>query len=430
MANILVVAAHPDDEILGCGGTVALHARKGDTVTSVIACEGHSVRYEGQDINLEDCARQAGKVLGVEDVRFLDFPDQKLDTLTLTKIITPLEKIVREVQPSLIYCQHGGDINKDHKLLFEALLVAARPGEACIEGVYAFDTVSSTEWAWPRNFIPDTWVDISSTLEQKLEALGGYHSEMHPFPHSRAPLKACVPRPNRWARSAIWKRLKLSSPSGEPPVMAKRLFDIIFSLTALIVLSPLLLIGALGIKLTSPGPVLFRGKRIGKDGVPFSMHKLRTMRVIPEGQASSITALNDPRIFAWGSFLRKSKIDEFPQFYDVLRGKMSVVGPRPEAPDIVENYYTPEMMETLQVKPGITSPGALLGYQRGHEFLGNPGDAEDAHEAYVNKMLKKKLDLEIEYVKNAGFVYDIKLIGKTLLAIFRIMTGLDKKHGT
>ena len=208
--------------------------------------------------------------------------------------------------------------------------------------------------------------------------------------------------------------------------MAKRLFDILFALAALTALGPLILIGALGIKLTSPGPVLFRAPRTGKDGTPFFMHKLRTIHVAKE-QGSSITAMNDPRIFAWGNFLRTSKIDEFPQFYDVLRGTMSIVGPRPEAPDIVENHYTPEMMQTLKVKPGITSPGALLGYQRGHEFLSG---AENAEEAYVNKMLKEKLDLEIDYVKNASFLYDLKLIGQTLLAIFRIMTGLDKKHGT
>src|SRR5690242_16501488 len=158
--RVLVIAAHPDDEILGCGGTVALHAAGGDRVTSVIACEGESLRYGPGGVGQSEHSRRAAETLGVTDVRSLKFPDQRLDTITLTEIITPLERVVREVSPQIVYCQYGGDINRDHEILFKAILVATRPTERSIEAVYAFETASSTEWAYPRTFAPDTWVDI------------------------------------------------------------------------------------------------------------------------------------------------------------------------------------------------------------------------------------------------------------------------------
>src|SRR5690606_3346666 len=115
--RVLVIAAHPDDELLGCGGTVALHTDRGDEVTSVVVCEGESLRYAGRQVGQARHMEEAAAVLGVEDVRSLGFPDQKLDTFTLTEIITPLEQIVREVRPQVVYCQYGGDINRDHELL-------------------------------------------------------------------------------------------------------------------------------------------------------------------------------------------------------------------------------------------------------------------------------------------------------------------------
>lgn len=195
--RVLVLAAHPDDELLGCGGTVALHADAGDHVTSVIVCEGESLRYVGQNVGQAAHAQRAAAILGVRDVRQLGFPDQKLDTLTLTEVITPLEAIVREVRPHVVYCQFGGDVNRDHELLFKAILVATRPTETFIEAIYAFDTASSTEWAFPRSFAPDTWVDITDSLERKLAAMACYESELRDYPHPRS-LKALEHRARAW----------------------------------------------------------------------------------------------------------------------------------------------------------------------------------------------------------------------------------------
>jgi LmbE family N-acetylglucosaminyl deacetylase len=184
--RVLVIAAHPDDELLGCGGTVALHVKAGDAVTAVIACEGESLRYGPDGVGQAEHTQRAAAALGVTDVRRLGFADQRLDTVTLTDIIGPLEQVVREVQPEVVYCQYGGDVNRDHEILFKALLVATRPTEHAIQAVYAFDTASSTEWAFPRSFAPDTWVDISKTLDQKLAAMACYESEVRPYPHPRS----------------------------------------------------------------------------------------------------------------------------------------------------------------------------------------------------------------------------------------------------
>lgn len=195
--RILVLAAHPDDEITGCGGTVALHTRSGDIVTSVIVCEAESLRYGKVGVGMRSHSMNAAKKLGISDLRLLNFPDQKLDTFTLTDIITPIEKIVREVKPNIVYTHHYNDINLDHQILVKAVSVATRPMEKFIEAVYSFDAASSTEWAYPRTFIPDTWVDISETLDLKLSAFSCYESEVRPYPHPRS-LKSLRFRAKAW----------------------------------------------------------------------------------------------------------------------------------------------------------------------------------------------------------------------------------------
>lgn len=182
--GVLVIAAHPDDEILGCGGSLALHAAAGDHVTVVIAAEGrpHSASHQAQRSYTESALKE----LGVHDVRQLGFPDQRLDTYPLTTLVERLETIVEDVTPGIVYCQFGGDINRDHQVLFKAALVATRPTMASISEIYAFDTASSTEWGYPRSFVPDTWVDISRMLDTKLAAMAHYASEVREYPHPRS----------------------------------------------------------------------------------------------------------------------------------------------------------------------------------------------------------------------------------------------------
>ena len=220
--RVLVIAAHPDDEVLGCGGTVALHVKAGDHVTAVIVCEGESLRYAERDCDLSGDALRAARTLGTHDVRLLEFRDQRLDTVPLTDIIGRLETIIREVRPQLVYCQYGGDVNRDHELLFKALLVATRPTEECIEAIYSFDTASSTEWAYPRTFVPDMWVDISDTLETKLAAMACYQTETREYPHPRS-LKGLSNRARAWGNQScldaaeVFMTIRRVVRHGQPP---------------------------------------------------------------------------------------------------------------------------------------------------------------------------------------------------------------------
>lgn len=185
MKRILIVAAHPDDELLGIGGTIVKHVQRGDVVHSVVMCEGESLRY-GESVGQYNAMKKAADILGVEDIKHLGFPDQRLDTFTLTDIIKPLEEVSEEFRPNIVYCQFGGDINIDHKLLFEAANVTFRPLNSWVEEFYAFYTLSSTEWAYPRTFEPNTWVDISDAIEKKIEAFSCFSSEIREYPHPRS----------------------------------------------------------------------------------------------------------------------------------------------------------------------------------------------------------------------------------------------------
>lgn len=184
--SVLVIAAHPDDELLGVGGTIALHSDAGDCVTCVVAAAGKLKHDSDGKKEVHREAELAASILGVHQLKLLDFPDQGLDRLSLVEIISPLEEIVERVRPDVVYLQYGYDINRDHQILFQAALVATRPLEQCIEAIFAFDTVSSTEWAYPRSFIPDTWVDISATLDRKIDAMACYETELRDWPHPRS----------------------------------------------------------------------------------------------------------------------------------------------------------------------------------------------------------------------------------------------------
>lgn len=189
--NVLNVAAHPDDELLGQGGTLALHARAGDRVTSLIVCEGASVRY-GQDSvpEVESDGRGANEILGIRDVRFLGLPEQGLDRTSLIDLCRKLEEAVAEVRPEFVYTHAATDLNRDHRIILEAILVATRPYAApSVREIWLFDTSSSTEWGGPPMlppFEPHLYVDISSTLDLKVRALECYRRELRPWPHPRS----------------------------------------------------------------------------------------------------------------------------------------------------------------------------------------------------------------------------------------------------
>lgn len=194
--------------------------------------------------------------------------------------------------------------------------------------------------------------------------------------------------------------------------MLKRLFDIVFSIIGLIILSPLFLIVGFLIKLEDGGPIFYRGIRIGKDGKPFRIFKFRTM--IPDAEKRGIysTADDDPRITRIGRVLRKYKIDELPQLINVLKGEMSFVGPRPEVPYYVEKF-TEEERKILSVRPGITDWASLWDVDEGAILAGSP----DPDKAYEELIRPTKIRLQLKYVREHSFFTDIKIIILTLLSI-------------
>lgn len=196
--------------------------------------------------------------------------------------------------------------------------------------------------------------------------------------------------------------------------MMKRLFDIVASACGLILLSPLFFIVSVWIKLDSPGPVFYRQVRVGRYNKDFKIFKFRTMRVGADKGSLVTIGGRDPRVTRIGYYLRKFKIDEVPQLINVFIGDMSLVGPRPEVRHYV-NYWTSEQLHVLDVRPGITDPASIK-FRNENELMES---AEDPESFYINVIMQEKLKLYLEYVHNASFWYDIKLIFKTIYTVVK-----------
>lgn len=201
--------------------------------------------------------------------------------------------------------------------------------------------------------------------------------------------------------------------------MVKRLFDIGFSLIGIVVLLPFGVLLALVIKLTSKGPVFYRGTRVGLHGHPFRIFKFRTMIVDAENLGASSTHEADSRITSAGSFMRKLKLDELPQLINIFLGDMSFVGPRPEVQRFVD-LYTDEERAILTVRPGITDWASIRFHNEG-EIIASSGIA-DADEAYLKLIRPEKLRLQLKYVKEKTLLVDVKLILDTISTLLRTRT--------
>ena len=194
MGSILVVAAHPDDEVLGCGGYIAARARNGDDVSVAFISDGVTSRINNKSqFEIEarrTAAQQAADVLGVKNISFGDFPDNKLDTVPILEVIKHIETVISNINPSIILTHFGGDLNVDHRIVNQAVITACRPmSTQSVKQIMFFEVPSSTEWQVPLEdeaFVPNWYENISTTLTVKVEALAAYSMELRDWPHPRS----------------------------------------------------------------------------------------------------------------------------------------------------------------------------------------------------------------------------------------------------
>jgi lipopolysaccharide/colanic/teichoic acid biosynthesis glycosyltransferase len=200
----------------------------------------------------------------------------------------------------------------------------------------------------------------------------------------------------------------------------RRKAEAVLAGAALLLAAPLLAVIALGILISDPGPVFYVAERVGAGGVRFRMYKFRTMRNA-SGGGSRISGARDPRVFAFGRWLRRLKLDELPQLLNIIRGEMAFVGPRPEDPWFVDRYYTEADRETLEAPPGLTSPGTLYYFRHAEPMLDYAG--ADTEASYIAGPLKTKLALDRAYVRQASAVYDLRLAFQTIRLLWRAAAG-------
>jgi len=198
MKKVLVIAAHPDDEVLGCGATIARHVHLGDEVHVVILAEGATSRQEKRDrcqrlselSQLAEAAHKAKEILGVKTLNLHDFPDNRMDSVDLLDVVKTVEAHIDSIKPDVVYTHHAGDLNIDHRRTHDAVVTACRPQpQQPVSTILFFEVLSSTEWQTPGSappFMPNWFVDVSATLNFKLKALQAYESEMRLWPHIRS----------------------------------------------------------------------------------------------------------------------------------------------------------------------------------------------------------------------------------------------------
>lgn len=211
--NVLVVAAHPDDEVLGCGGTIAKHSQEKDNVHVLILAEGATSRdlqrnrqkRQTELSALAQAANQAGEILGVASLTLHEFPDNRMDSCDILDITKVVEQAIEQHTPEIIYTHHVGDVNIDHRCVHQAVVTACRPMPGkTVKTLLFFEVTSSSEWQIPSSapvFAPNWFVDISETLSLKLKALEVYSSEMRSWPHARS--ITAIEYLNRWRGASV-----------------------------------------------------------------------------------------------------------------------------------------------------------------------------------------------------------------------------------
>lgn len=187
--KILVIAAHPDDEVLGCGGLICKYSKKRAEIYTLILTKGILIRYKkGTKTNIEEAILKCAKILGVKKVFIKNLPVHELNVIPMPKLIAVLDEVINIVKPDIIFTHNQGDTNQDHRTVAEATLIAARPKVSFIKAIFSYEILSSTEWITSKNniFIPNTFINIEKELKDKIKAFQCYKSEIEKWPHSRS----------------------------------------------------------------------------------------------------------------------------------------------------------------------------------------------------------------------------------------------------
>lgn len=190
--RVLVVVAHPDDEVLGCGGTVARLVRKGFRACTLILGSGITSRngtkdIEKEKVDLHKHANKANRIIGASKVIIRDFPDNKFDSVPMLDIVKVIEQTIETIRPAIVFTHFEKDLNVDHQITYRAILTATRPlNRNMVKEIYSFEVLSSTEWNYPLSFLPDVFFDIENTIRLKLRAMREYKGELREFPHPRS----------------------------------------------------------------------------------------------------------------------------------------------------------------------------------------------------------------------------------------------------
>lgn len=198
----------------------------------------------------------------------------------------------------------------------------------------------------------------------------------------------------------------------------KRSLDLVLSILAIIFLFPVCLICAIGIKVSSKGTVLYKARRVGVDRTPFTMYKFRTMHEEDNAQENSFIA-DESRMFPFGELMRKSKLDELMQLFNIVKSDMSIVGPRPASVESVDKIYGEEYQRIFSVKPGLTSLASIFDYKHGELFIND-------NDKYIKEILPIKLELELAYVEQQSFRLDVQIVVETIITIIAILCGKQK----
>jgi LmbE family N-acetylglucosaminyl deacetylase len=193
--KILIIAAHPDDEILGCGGTAARLAKEGNEVFTAILGEGITSRDDSRDREKRDAeiaelkkqVHEANQLIGVKEVFTFDLPDNRFDSVALLDVVKVVEKVKEKIKPDIVFTHYEKDLNIDHQITYQAVMTAMRPmvGET-VKEIYSFEVHSSTEWNFPLSFSPDCFFDITDTIDAKVDAMAKYENELRDYPHPRS----------------------------------------------------------------------------------------------------------------------------------------------------------------------------------------------------------------------------------------------------